>query len=122
MHLSTSAFRKFVGAHALLWHEYKHKDRIVLFEGLVAILCGERIDIRVLHKGNVSHRNTAPMFYTSNSRLRVIRDCPEEMPRLNQAMDERFLHAAVGAAHTDAEPHGRFSKVRPLLRFIPFGS
>ena len=77
-------------AHALVWQEYKHKDSIVLFEDLLAVLCGERLEIRVPHKKNVSHRNSAPMFYSSNSMLLVRRDDPVEMQRLNSAMSERF--------------------------------
>ena len=77
-------------AHILLWHEYKHKDTIVLFEDLLALSVGERLEIRVPHQVNKSHRNSAPLFYTCNSFLHVARSCPEEMSRLNHAMDERF--------------------------------
>jgi hypothetical protein len=77
-------------AHILLWHEYKHKDSMILFEDLLALTVGEGLEIRVPHRKNVPHVNNAPLFYTSNSRLRVVRDDPDEMLRLNNAMDERF--------------------------------
>ena len=77
-------------AHVLLWQEYKHKDSIVLFEDLLAVCAGERIEIRLPHTKNRSHRNLAPLFYTCNTELHVVRADPVEMNRLNGAMQERF--------------------------------
>ena len=84
---SSFPLANFLEADLLLWNEYKHEDSLVLFEDILVVLCGERVEVRVPHKKNISHRNTAPMFY---SRLRVVREDPEEMSRLNIAMDERF--------------------------------
>ena len=77
-------------AQVLLWQEYKHKDSTVQFEDILAICAGERMEIRVPAKKNQSHRNTAPMFYTCNTELQVVREDPVEMSRLNGAMQERF--------------------------------
>jgi len=88
---STFPMSGIIDAHTLVWQEYYHKDKIVLFEDLLAVLAGERLEIRVPHRKNHSHRNTAPMFYSSNSLLAVRRDDPEQMQRLNTAMCERFI-------------------------------
>ena len=79
-----------VDAQLLLWNEYKHKDSILLFEDLLAIAAGERIEIRIPNEKNVSVRKQAPMFLTSNSMLIVVRPNLAEMERLNNAMKERF--------------------------------
>lgn len=76
--------------HLLVWHEYAHKDSIVLFEDLLALTVGERVEIRQPHRKNLSHRNTAPMFLSCNSPLTVVREDVAVMTRLNQAMEERF--------------------------------
>jgi hypothetical protein len=100
---STFPMANVVDAHVLLWQEYKHRDRIVLFEDLLALAVGERMELRIPHQKNKSHRNTAPLFFTSNSMLAVIREDPNEMQRLNTAMVERF-------------------NIRFWLRPIPMGS
>ena len=87
---STFPLAGVLDAQILVWHEYKHKDSIVLFEDLLALTVGERMGVRVPHKKNVPHRNTAPLFYTSNSVLKVVREDVVEMTRLNAAMAERF--------------------------------
>lgn len=87
---STHPLAGILEADILLWQEYYHKDKILLFEDLLAILVGERVEIAVKYKGNVSHRNNAPMFYTSNSQLRVVREDVTLMSLLNKAMEERF--------------------------------
>jgi hypothetical protein len=87
---STFALANVVDAHVLLWQEYKHKDSTVMFEDILAICAGERMEIREPHKKNRSHRNTAPLFYTCNVELQVVRADPVEMNRLNGAMQERF--------------------------------
>ena len=79
-----------VGAHVLLWQDYKHKDTTVQFEDLLSLVVGERIDVRIPHQKNVSFRNGSPLFYTSNSLLHVKREDVAEAIRLNAAMDERF--------------------------------
>ncbi len=79
-----------MSADILLWNEYKHKDSIVLFEDVLALIAGERMEIRVPHRVNESYRNTAPLIFTSNTPLTVLRDDPVAMTRLNGAMDERF--------------------------------
>ena len=61
-----------------------------MFEDMLAVLVGERIEVRVPHRRNISRRNTAPMFLTSTSILGVVREKPQEMQRLNDAMLERF--------------------------------
>ena len=83
-------FAGLLDAQVLLWHEYKHKDSIVLFEDLLAVLVGERLDVRIPHKKAQSHRNNAPMFYTSNSMMAVVREDRAKMELLNTAMAERF--------------------------------
>ena len=87
---STFPLSGMLEAHLLVWHEYKHRDGTVLFEDLLALLVGERMDIRVPHSAAKSHRNNAPMFFTSNSLLRVRREDPDEESLLNTAMTERF--------------------------------
>lgn len=87
---STFPLAGLIDADVLVWQEYSHKDSILLFEDLLAVLCGEKMGIRVPHRKNVQHRNVAPMFYSSNSMLAVRRDDPETMQRLNSAMAERF--------------------------------
>ena len=77
-------------AQLLVWQDWKHDDGTILFEDLLSFLVGERIDIRVPHQSNASFRNTSPLFYTSNSSLRVRRDDAGEAARLNRAMAERF--------------------------------
>ena len=77
-------------AQVLLWHEYKHNDGTVLFEDLLALLVGERLEIRVPHRANQSHRNKSPMFFTSNSLCTICRADPVETAYLNKAMQERF--------------------------------
>ena len=77
-------------AHVLLWQDWKHDDRTVLFEDLLSFLVGERINVRVPHQRNLPFRNTSPLFYTSNSFLRVARDDPALTAELNAAMEERF--------------------------------
>ena len=79
-----------IDAHILVCQEYYHKGGLVFFEDLLALLAGERMEIRAPHRKNVSHRNTAPMFYSSNSLLAVRRDGPARMQLLNKAMCERF--------------------------------
>jgi len=51
-------------SHVLVWQEYKHHDGTILFEDLLSLAVGEKIDIRMPHAENLSHRDTAPMFYT----------------------------------------------------------
>ena len=87
---SSFPFANVVGSQLLLWSEYKHKDSIVLFEDLLALLAGERLEIRIPHRGNESFRNTVPMIFTSNSPLVVVREDPVAMEYLNAAMSERF--------------------------------
>ena len=77
-------------ADVLLWQQYFHKDSILLFEDLLALLCHERIKVAVPYKGGVSHRNMAPTFYTNSSPLRVVREDAAQMFPLNGAMAERF--------------------------------
>ena len=57
----------------------------------MSFLVGERVDVRVPGRPNVSHRNSAPMFYTALAPLE-----PWHAPRwrrrsMRQAMDERFV-------------------------------
>ena len=87
---STFPLAGVLAAHVLVWQDYKHKDSIILFEDLLSLIVGERMEIRVPHRANVSHRNTAPMFFSSNSMLAVRRDDPADMQRLNTAITERF--------------------------------
>ena len=61
-----------------------------MFEDMLAVLVGERIEIRPPHRRNSSVRNTAPMFLTSDSILGLVHENPQEMQRLNDAMLERF--------------------------------
>ena len=77
-------------AQLLVWNEWKHNDSIVLFEDLLALIKGELMEIRVPCKKNVPHRNTAPLFFTSNSPLYVVRQDPSAMVKLNTAMNEAF--------------------------------
>ena len=77
-------------AQLILWQDWKHKDSTILFEDLLSMTVGERMNIRVPCKPNKPFRNESSMFYTSNSPLYVVRHDPAEMMRLNQAMDERF--------------------------------
>lgn len=87
---STFPLANVLTSHLLIWNEWKHKDSIVLFEDLLALLAGERMEIRVPHQSNKSHRNTAPMIFTSNPPLAVVREDPVAMARVNKAMAERF--------------------------------
>ena len=77
-------------AQVLLWQDWRHNDATVLFEDILSLIVGERMSIRCPFKKNISHRNSAPLFYTSNTQLRVVRQSPAEAMRLNQAMEERF--------------------------------
>jgi len=77
-------------AQVLLWQDWKHNDATILFEDILSLIVGERMDIRCPFKKNESFRNTSPLFYTSNSPLYVVRQNPPEMVRLNAAMAERF--------------------------------
>ena len=80
-----------LGAHVLVWQDWKHNDGTILFEDVLSMLVGERIEVRVPHQRNVSFRNTSPLFYTANSPLYVLRRDPAEMMRLNAAMAERLV-------------------------------
>jgi hypothetical protein len=77
-------------ARVLLWQDYKHSDSIVLFEDILSLVVGELMEIRTPCKKNIPFRNNSPFFFTSNSPLRVVREDPEQMCRLNEAMTERF--------------------------------
>ena len=77
-------------AQVMLWQDWKHNDATILFEDILSLIVGERMDIRCPFKKNESFRNTSPLFYTSNSPLYVVRHDPAEMTRLNTAMSERF--------------------------------
>ena len=97
-------------ADVLLWQQYFHKDSILLFEDLLALLCHERIEVAVPYKGGVSHRNMAPMLYTSNSPLRVVREDAAQMLLLNGAMAERFTSRWWDTPLPLAERRTNFSK------------
>lgn len=79
-----------IDAQVLLWQDWKHNDATVLFEDMLSLIVGERIDVRIPCQKNMSFRNTSPLFYTANSPLFVVRPNPQEMIRLNTAMAERF--------------------------------
>ena len=89
-HGSTFPLAGAIDADVLLWQDWKHDDATVLFEDLLAFLVGEIVDIRVPHQCNVSFRNTSPLFYTSNSAVRVARQSSDLTVALNAAMSERF--------------------------------
>ena len=109
-------------ADVLLWQEYKHKDDIVLFEDLLAILVHERIEIPVPYKGNISHRNTAPMFFTSNSPLRVVREDASVTEYLNDAMRERFCSRWWGTPLPVEERRPNFPKCARCCALFYLGS
>ena len=79
----------------LLWQEFKHDDNT--FEDLLALLVGETLAVRAPRKQNVERRNTARMFFTSNSPLYAVRPDPHAIRYLSRAMDERFCARAGGA-------------------------
>ena len=79
-------------AHILLWQDYKHHEETVGFEDLLSLIVGEQVEVRVPHQANTPFRNKAPLFYTSNSMLRVTREDPQETAKLNAAMHERFCY------------------------------
>ena len=79
-----------LAAQLLLWQDYKHNDSTILFEDVLSMLVGELIEVRIPHQMNVPFENASPLFYTSNSMLRVARPDPAEADRLNIAMAERF--------------------------------
>ena len=89
---SSFALAGVLDAHVLLWQDWKHNDSTILFEDVLSLIVGERIDIRIPHAKNVSVRNSAPLFYTSNTPLSVGRraESLEQLIRLNRAMAERF--------------------------------
>ena len=87
---SSFALAGILDCHIMLWQDYKHEDKTLAFEDLLALLVGETLAVRVPNKPNVEHRNTAPMFFTSNSPLVVARSDPLAMQYLNTAMGERF--------------------------------
>ncbi|CAE8608797.1 unnamed protein product, partial [Polarella glacialis] len=101
-------------AHILLWQDYRHNDSSVLFEDFLSLVAGERMDIRVPHKRNVSHRNTAPLFYSSNSQLVVARPDPAETVRLNRAMEERFCFRRFVNPIPEIERLASFPRTLPL--------
>ena len=80
-----------VKADVLLWQELELEPDTLAGEDLLSLLVGERVDVRMPGRANVSHRNTAPMFYTALVPLQ-----PWHAPRwrrelMQQAMDERFV-------------------------------
>ena len=77
-------------ASLLLWQDFKHDDRTIVFEDLLNLLVGELLSIRVPHQRNVNFQNKSPMFFTSNSPLAVVRQDPVTTQFLNGAMQERF--------------------------------
>lgn len=77
-------------AHVLVWQDYCHHDSTVLFEDILSLSVGESVEIRVPHSRNVRHRNTAPLFFTSQQELRVQRRDAALSEQLNMAMAERF--------------------------------
>ena len=79
-----------IGASVLLWQDWKHDDATVQFEDLLSFFVGERVDIRVPRARNVSFRNTSPLFFTSNSLMKVARADQNVTEVLNAAMSERF--------------------------------
>ncbi len=83
---STFPLAGVIDSYILVRHEYKHNGKTVLFEDLLALLCGERLDIRSPHSRNKSHRNTCPMFLTSNSPLQICREDAAATSLLNTAM------------------------------------
>ena len=87
---SSFALAGVLDAQVLLWQDWKQNDGTVLFEDVLSLLVGERMDIRVPNKKNVSFRNTSPLFYTSNTPLSVVRPDLQQTTRLNAAMAERF--------------------------------
>ena len=97
-------------AQVLVWNEWKHSDTIVLFEDLLALIKGERMEIRVPCKKNVPFRNTAPLFFTSNTPLYVVRPDPSAMNRLNVAMSEAFCTRVWAIALPMAERIANFPR------------
>ena len=87
---STFPFAGAIGASVLVWQDWKHDDATVQFEDLLSFFVGERIDVRVPRERNVSFRNTSPLFFTSNSFLKVTREDTAVADVLNAAMSERF--------------------------------
>lgn len=97
-------------ARLLLWQDYKHNDNTVLFEDLLSFIVGEQVNIRVPCKKNVPFRNNSPLFLTSNSHLRVVREDPEAMRRLNEAAAERFCTRLWTVALPRAQRNPDFPK------------
>ena len=80
-----------VKADVLLWQEFELEPDTLAWEDLLSLLVGERVDVRMPGRANVSHRNTAPRFYTALVPLQ-----PWHAPRwrrelMQQAMDERLV-------------------------------
>ena len=74
-----------------MWQEFELEPKTVAWEDLLSFLVGERVDVRVPGRPNVSHRSSAPMFYTALAPLE-----PWHAPRwrrrsMRKAMDERFV-------------------------------
>ena len=87
---STFPFAGAIGASVLVWQDWKHDDATVQFEDLLSFFVGERMDVRIPNERNVSFRNTSPLFFTSNSFLKVTREDTAVADVLNAAMSERF--------------------------------
>ena len=103
-------------AQVLLWQDWQHKDSSILFEDILALVVGERIDIRVPHQKNISFRNTSPLFFTSNSALYVLRHDADEMFQLNAAMAVLQPHLACAAS--ESRTCSRLPSLQSLLCFL----
>ena len=80
-----------VKADVPLWQELELEPDTLAGEDLLSLLVGERVDVRMPGRANVSHRNTAPRFYTALVPLK-----PWHAPRWRRElmlhdMDERFV-------------------------------
>ena len=93
---SSPPLARVIGAHIMPWQDYNHDDKSLAFEDLLGMLVGETLAIRVPNKPNLEHCNTAPIFFTSNSPLFVVRQDPQAMQYLNAAMNDRFCTRCWG--------------------------
>ena len=115
---STFPLAGVLDCHVMLWQDYKHEDKSLGFEDLLALLVGETLAIRVPNKPNVEHRNTAPMFFTSNSPLCVARPDPQTISVSQYCHERALLHEVLEDPVAAECSRGQLPSVRAVLRYV----
>lgn len=90
---STFPLAAILEADVLLWQEFRFDPATLAWDDLLSLAVGEQIEVRVPHRGNVGHRNEAPLFYTALAPIAPAgaHVTARDAVMMQRAMDERFL-------------------------------